>query len=84
MDPVHFCLYLFEGRTDLRFQFVQESGAKGIAQVSVVKVGHLAPEAVIRKTTFRDQTVDMGIPFQRPAKGMQDTDEPRNEISGFV
>ena len=84
MDPVHFCFYLFEGRTDLRFQFVQESGAEGIAQVSVIKVGHLAPEAVIGKPTFRDQTVDMWIPFQRPAKGMQDTDEPRDEISGFV
>ena len=52
MDPVHFCLYHFEGRTDLCFHFVQESGAEGIAQVSVVKVGQLTPEAVIRITTF--------------------------------
>ena len=28
--------------------------------------------------------MDMGIPFQRTAKGMQDTDESGNEISGFV
>ena len=84
MDLIHFCFHLFEGRTDLRFQFVQESGAEGIAQVSVVKVGQLTPEAVIRITTFRDQAMDMWIPFQRTAKGMQDTDESGNEISGSV
>ncbi len=84
MDTVHFCLDFFEGRTDPAFQLIQEGGAEGIAQVSVIKVGHLTPEAVIGKAAFRDQAVDMGIPLQGTAKGMQDTDEPGDEISGFV
>lgn len=84
MDFVHFCFHLFEGRTDFCFQLIQKCGAEGITQVSVIKVVHLTPEAVIREAAFRDQAMDMWIPFQRASKSMQDANESRNEISGFV
>lgn len=42
------------------------------------------PETVIRQSPFRDQTMDMWIPLQRTAEGMQDRDETRGIAFGFV
>ncbi len=43
-----------------------------------------SPEAVIGESAFGKKTMDMGIPFQRPAEGMQDTDETGDKVSAFV
>lgn len=41
-------------------------------------------EAVIRETTFRNEAVDMWVPFQGPAKGMQDPDNTGDKVFRFV
>lgn len=47
-------------------------------------MSHDPPEAVIREPAFGKKTVDMWIPFKGPAEGMEDTDEARHKISGFI
>lgn len=68
----------------MRFQFIQESGLESFPEVSIVKMFHNLPEAVIRETAFGKKTVDVGIPLERPAEGMEDADETGHKVSGFV
>lgn len=81
---VNGCFGLFKRRTDMRFQFIQESGLESFSEVSIVEVFHNPPEAVIRETAFGKKTVDMRIPFERPAEGMKDADETGHKIPAFV
>lgn len=66
------------------FKFVKESGLKGFTQESIVEVFNNSPEAIIRETAFGKETVDMRIPFERPAKGMEDADETGHKVFAFV
>lgn len=70
----------FKRRTESGFQFVQESGPEGIAEISVVEMGNITPEAIIAEATFRKQAVDMRIPLEVPAKSMEDHDETGDKI----
>ncbi len=74
----------FERRTDTLFQFIQKSGLESLAEIGVMKVLNNPPEAVIREPTLGKEAVDMGIPFQRPAEGMQDTDETGDKVPAFI
>ena len=82
--PVAGCLDLFEGRADFSLHLVQESRSKSIAQELVVKMLFNAPESVVSKTSFGDQTVDVRVPFQISSECMQDTYETRGEKCCFV
>ena len=42
------------------------------------------PEPIIRQSSFRDQTMDMRVPLQRASKSMQDRDETRCIVFGFI
>lgn len=53
----------FKGRSDRVFHFVKQGGAEGIAQECVVEVIDVTPKTIIAVTAFRNETVDMGIPF---------------------
>ena len=44
----------------------------------------IAPESVITVSAFRNEAVDMWVPFQIPAEGMQDHDKARSKIHGLV
>ena len=77
-------LSFFERRADTFFQFVEEGGLESLVEVSVVEMFYDPPEAVIREAAFRKETVNMWIPFQGSAEGMQDTDEPRDKVFGFI
>ena len=74
----------FERRADTAFHFVEEGSLESFAEVSVMEMSDGAPEAVIRVTAFGDEAVDMGVPFQRTAKSMEDTDKTGHEIFGFI
>ena len=67
---VTFCLYPLKGWAKNRFHFVQECCAESITEIIVIKVIYMTPEAVITKTAFGDQAVNMRIPFEIPAKGV--------------
>ncbi len=74
------CLCFFEGRTDCGFHFIKERGA----QESVVKMFYIFPEIAVAQPTFRQEAVDMRVPFQVPPKSMEDKDKPGRVVHGFV
>lgn len=43
------------------FEFVQERGLKGLPEISIVKIFHNFPEAIIRKSTLSEAAVDIFI-----------------------
>ena len=78
--PVTACFYLFKRVADFVFHFIQKGGAERITQESIVKVINITPESVITVAAFRDQAVDVWVPFQIPAKGMENHDKTGSEI----
>ncbi len=84
MLAVTFRLYFFKRRPDPVSEFIEKSRAESIAQIVVVKVFYMAPEAVITVTTFGKEAVDVRIPFEILAKSMQDHDIAGNEIFCMV
>lgn len=78
------CFYFFKRRPDPDFQFIEESGAESTAEIVIVKVPDMTPGAVITETAFGEEAVDMGIPFEVPAKSVEDHDISRGEIFGLV
>lgn len=63
---------------------IQECGTEGIPEKCVVKMLHIFPETVVTEPTFGKQAVDMRVPFQIPAKSMQDKDKSGRIVHGFV
>ncbi len=81
---VNTSLRFFERRTNTLFQLIQKSSLKSLAKIGIVKVLNNPPEAVIREPTLSKETMDVRIPFQRSAEGMQDTDETGDKVSAFI
>ena len=44
----------------------------------------MPPEAVVTVSTFRDEAVDMWIPFQVSSKRVQDHNKSGSEVAGFI
>ena len=84
MLAVAFRFYLFKGRTYPVFHFIEESRAESIAEIVVVKVFYMTPETVITVTAFGKKAVNVGIPFEIPAKSMEDHDVAGSKIFGMV
>ena len=74
----------FKRRTNDRFHFIEESGPESIAEIGVVKVMHMPPETIIAIAAFRDETMNVGIPLEIPAKSMQNHDKTGSKILGFI
>ena len=81
---VAFRFYFFKGRTYFVFHFIEESRAESIAEIVVVKVFYMTPETVITVTAFGKKAVDVRIPFEIPAKSMEDHDIAGRIIFGMV
>ena len=45
-------------------------------EIIIIKVFYMTPEAIVAIDAFRKKTVDVGISFEIPAKGMQGHDIP--------
>ena len=84
MFAVTSCFYFFKRRADPDFQFIEESGAESTAEIVIVKVPDMTPGAVITETAFGEEAVDMGIPFEIPAKSVEDHDISGSEIFGLI
>lgn len=56
-------LNFFEGGTNSGFPFIQKGGAERIMEESIVKVLDIAPKTVITAATFRNEAVDVRVPF---------------------
>jgi len=59
-------------------------GAERITEESIVKVIDITPETVITVAALRDQAEDVWVPFQIPAKGMENHDKTGSEIHGLI
>lgn len=55
--------YLFKGRSKLKFHFIQESSTESITEERVVEIINVAPEPVITVTAFRNEAMNVRIPF---------------------
>lgn len=84
MFPVTASLDTFERGSNSVFHIIKESSAEGITKERIVKIIDTAPEAMITVSTFRNEAVDVGIPFQISAKGMKDHDKTWSKIHGLI
>ena len=74
----------FKRRTDAEQHFLEESSTESIAKESIVEMRDITPESIIAEATLRDKAMDMGIPFQIPAKGVKNHNKSRSKILGFI
>lgn len=63
MFPVAAGLDCFERGADPVFHFIKESGAEGVTKENIVKVMDITPEAIITVSPFRNEAVDVRVPF---------------------
>ena len=82
--PVTTGLYFFERGTDFGFHFTQQCSAESIAEVGIVEVIDIAPDTIIAVTAFRNEAVYVRVPFQIPAKGVEDHDETGRKVHGLI
>lgn len=47
-------------------------------------MGNLAPDNVITTAAFRNETVNMGIPFEVTPKSVENTNETGDEVFRFI
>ena len=77
-------LHPFEGRPEPLLQFIEEGCLEGIAEERVIEISDIPPQAAVSQAAFGDQAVDMGVPLQVAAEGVEDADESGGEGLGFV
>lgn len=63
---------LFKGRADSLLHFIKKGGTEGVSEESVIKMAYIFPETGIAEPAFGNKTMDMGVPFQVPAKSVED------------
>lgn len=84
ITAVAFGFYLFKRRPDLVFHFVEEGSTEGVAKIMEMKVFDMTPETVITAAALGKKAVDVRIPFEIPAEGMENHDIAGSEIFGMV
>ena len=62
------------------FYFVQKSGLERLAKQGIVEMLNDTPKPIVRETTFRNKAMNVGIPFKRTAKGVENTDKAWNKV----
>lgn len=77
---VTFGLCFFEGGAEDGFHLIQESSTKSVAKKRVVEMFDMTPETIIAVAAFGNETMDVWIPFQIPAEGMEDHDEAGSKV----
>lgn len=82
--PVTVGFNFFKGWPNHGFHFVKQGSTEGIAKESIVKMPDIAPETVVAVAAFRNEAVDMGVPFQVPAKGVEYHDKAGSEVQGLI
>lgn len=84
MLPVALGFNLFKGRPDFSFHFIEERSPEGIAEESIVKMADVTPKAAVAVAAFRNEAVNVWVPFQIPAKGVEYHDETGSKVHGLV
>lgn len=81
---ITFGFYFFKRRTEESFHLIEESGAESIPKKGVVKMLYGFPESIITKTAFGNKAVNVRVPFEIPAKGMQNHEKAGGKIFGLI
>lgn len=84
MFTIAFRFDLFKRRTKFCLKKVEKGSTERIAEKPVIKVGFGTPEAGVTDAAFRNEAMDMGIPFKISAKGMEDAYKARGKKLGFI
>ena len=81
---VNIGLDLFEGFANVGFQVIEQRGAEGITQQSIVEMFDCAPSGAVAATALGKKYVDVRIPFEVAPEGMENADEAGSEVFGLV
>lgn len=84
MFGVHFIFDFAKRWSKSRSKLLKKDFTERIAKEVVIKVFYRAPRRDVASTTFRDESMDMRIPFQVTSKGVKNTDKTRGKIFGFI
>ena len=77
-------LYFFKRGSDLSLHFIEKRGTESVTEERIIKIFYITPETVIAVTAFGNETVDVRVPFEVPAEGMEDHDKAWSEVHGFI
>ena len=56
-------------------KFIEQGSLKRVAEKNVVKVRRSSPDERGANPAFRNEAMNMRIPFEIPAKGVENTDK---------
>ncbi len=71
-------------RAQFKGELIQKDFTKSQAQEVIIKMGIGPPGSKVASAAFRNQGMDVRIPFQIPSKGMEDADKTRSKMFGPV
>ena len=77
-------LGFFERRPDVLFQSIEEGGLESVAQESITEMFYIAPEGAIGEAALGNKAMDVRVPLEGAAEGMEDTDEAGDKVFGFI
>ena len=77
-------LYLFKRWSELSLHFIKKGSAESVTEISIIEMTYAAPETIVAVAAFGNEAVDVRVPFQIPAKGMEDHDKAWSEVQGFI
>ena len=63
MFPVAESFHFFKGWADLCLHLIKQCGPESVAEIGIVEIIDIAPETVITVSAFRDETMDVRVPF---------------------
>lgn len=74
----------FERIPDKGMQFIQKSSLERKAKKLIVKMLFGTPTTGVTDSAFRNEAMNMRIPFEIPPEGVKDTDETGSEAFRFI
>jgi len=74
----------FERISDKGMQFIQKSSLERKTKKFIVKVIFRTPASGVADTAFRNEAMNVRIPFKIPSEGVKDTDETRSKALWFI
>lgn len=81
---VNLIFKLHKRRSQFKGELIQKNFTESQAQEVIIKMGIGSPGSKVASTAFRNQCMDVRIPFQIPSKGMEDADKARSKVFGLV
>jgi len=73
-----------KGRTKFQCEFFEKDFAESIPKECKIEMSNFTPRSKITGGTFRNESMDVGIPFQVTTKGIEDANESWNKVFGLI